>query len=780
MTSAPTTTYRISGMDCADCARAIETGVARLDGVNACAINFGAATLRVDGAAGRDSVVRRVRELGYDVRDDTPAAAPAAATTWHARLGRRLPDRGVAGFARFLLQRRDTAFAALGAVLIIPGLLLGELLPALTGVFAASPLLDGLALAALLSAGWPIARSAWRSLRINRAININVLMTIAAIGAVIIGAYVEAGLVMVLFAIGEALEGYTLDQARGAIRSLMSVAPNEATVLRACIDCAEHLGQGGYTGGPCPFCGIEETRLFVDEIVIGDVLTVKPGERIAMDGLVRSGFSSVNQAPITGESVPVDKAPGSSVFAGSINLDGALEVSVASVAADNTISRIIRLVEDAQGNKAPAERFVDRFARVYTPIVVVLALAAAIVPPVLLGAPFWNVDATGEQGWLYRALELLVVACPCALVISTPAALVSAIGNAARNGVLIKGGAALEALAGVRAIAFDKTGTLTEGAPRVTAVRAVDCLNPSVENGSCARCDDLLALTSALERRSGHPLAHAIVRAAESRQLDRRYPPADGAQSLPGRGVSGWVAGHAVLVGSHAHFEHVVPHAAEVCADIDQATAHGNSTMLVGVDDTYRGFIALSDAVRPDAAVAVDELKALGLHECVMLTGDSAGAAQAIAAAAGVPWVRAGLLPQQKVEAVAALMQQHGRVAMVGDGINDAPALAAASVGIAMGAGTAQALETADVALMGNDLSRLPFVIRLARATMRTIRGNIAFSVAVKLVFMVVVLLGFGTLWLAVLADVGAALLVTLLGMRLLRTPRPQTNIAAS
>ncbi len=755
MNGAPVETFRVTGMDCADCAKTIERGVARLPGVSSCALNYGAAMLKVEGAAPREAVVARIKALGYGVHEQV-GKTTAPQHGW-AGWGNRLPDSGVLGFARFLLSRTTTALALLGALLILPSLIFHELLPFLgvRGVW-----LDATAIGALLAAGVPIARSAWRSLVLSRDIGINFLMTLAAIGAVVIGAYTEAGLVMVLFAIGEALEGYTMTRARGAIQSLLATAPNEATVLRACIDCAEHLGQGGYSGGPCPFCGMEETRVFVDELHVGDLIVVKPGERIAMDGRIASGASAVNQASITGESVPAGKQMGDEVFAGSINGEGALTINVSRRAADSTLSRIIHMVEAAHERKAPAERFVDRFARVYTPLVVVAAVLVAAGPPLLLGWPFW-----GEQGWLYRALELLVVACPCALVISTPVSIISAISNAARDGVLIKGGAHLEELSRVRAIAFDKTGTLTEGAPAVVQIKAVDCANPI--SGRCGQCEDLLALASAVEMRSEHPLARAIV-AAASETGATRYPVAEAVTAIPGKGVRGAVGGHEVLIGSHQFFDNAMPHSAHICDAINAAAGAGLTPMLVGTDGRYSGYITVADRVRPSSRAAIAALRSDGIVATVMLTGDTAATAQAIARETGVTDVRADLLPEHKLDAIQALLSEHGSVAMVGDGVNDAPALAAATVGIAMGAGTAQALETADIALMGNDLMALSRARKLARAAMRTVRANVAFAIGIKLAFLALVLLGYGTMWLAVLADVGASLLVTLNGMRLL------------
>lgn len=758
-----TFTLQIKGMDCANCALTVEKGVAQLDGITQCELNFTTEQLRVQGDVSLAAITKRVEELGYEAVTEAEAGATAGATAVSPT------PAAPPNFWRYLWQRRDTRLALLGALLILPGLLFHELLPMLNWH---SPWLDAASVAAMGVAGAPIARSAWRALRINRDITINLLMTIAAVGAVIIGAYTEAGLVMVLFAIGEAIEGYTADRARHSIRSLMEVAPQEATVLRPCIDCAGHLGQDGYTGGPCPFCGLEPQRVSIQSLAVGETIVVKPGERMPMDGRITSGHSSLNQAPITGESMPVDKAPGDEVFAGSINGDGVLHVVVTRLAADNTISRIIRMVQDAQSKKAPAQRLVDRFARVYTPAVVVLAALIAMVPPLFFGQPFWNSDAA-TQGWLYRALVLLVVACPCALVISTPVSIISAISNAARQGVLVKGGVHLEALSRIRAIAFDKTGTLTRGKPAVVQVRALDCPTPESTQPSCDACDNLLALAHAVEQQSEHPLAQAITTAAFAQGVNGRYPAAANVQALQGQGVTGEVQAKSVTIGSHRYFDSAVAHSPEACAQIAAAESDGQTVMLVSVDGRYQGYISSSDQMRPESAAVIRQLHQLGI-ETVMLTGDTAETAQRIGAATGVRHVHANLLPAEKVTAVRNLQQQFGEVAMIGDGINDAPALATASVGLAMGAaGTAQALETADMALMQDNLRRLPFAIRLSRAAMRTIRINIGASIGVKVLFLLLVMLGYGSMWLAVLADVGVSLLVTLNGARLLKRPQP-------
>ena len=751
--------YKVKGMDCASCAQTVEKGVARLEGMGEISLNFTTETLKVSGSTSPEAIAGRVEELGYRLVDPDEAGQAERASV-----------QPPPNFLAYMLGRRDTRLALIGAFLILPGLLFNELLPMLG---LEHWLLDLTSVAALLTAGYPIARSAWRALRINHEININVLMTIASVGAVFIGAYTEAGLVMVLFAIGEALEGYTADRARNAIRSLVEMMPQEARVLRPCIDCAGHLGQDGYTGGPCPFCGLEEHQVPVEDLEVGETIVVRPGERIPMDGRVVEGTSAINQAPITGESQPVVKATGAEVFASTVNGAGALKIEVTHLAEDNTISRLIQMVEEAQEKRAPAQRFVDRFAEIYTPAVVALAVLVAVLPPLLFGEPF--LSTAGSQGWLYRALALLVVACPCALVISTPVSLISAISNAARNGVLFKGGVYLETLSRIRAMAFDKTGTLTRGEPAVVRVRAATCTD--LENGQCTNCDELLALASAVEQYSEHPLAQAVLDAASERGVNGRYRPAAGVQALAGRGVTGRVAEQQVVVGSHRHFDEEIPHRSEACREIEAQSDAGHTPMLVGVDGSYLGYITVADTVRQSSRQALSALKDAGIETLVMLTGDDSRTAATIAGEVGVTDVRANLLPEDKVEAVEGLLDRYEYVAMVGDGINDAPALARATVGIAMGAaGTAQAMETADVALMSDDLSRLPFAVYLARATMQTIWVNIFLSLAIKAVFLVIVLLGMGTMWMAVLADMGASLLVTLNGTRLLRWRAPQQS----
>ena len=725
--------FQVTGLDCAGCAQSVEKAVSQLPGVNHCELAFTTAKLRVNGQVTAATITDKVQALGYGITTGDAASSTAI-----------VPD-ALPSFWAYLWQRRATQFALLGALLILPGLLLTEL-------FGYEHVLINLfSLLAMVAAGWPIAQSAWRAL-LSRDININVLMTIAAIGAVIIGAYTEAGMVMVLFALSEALEGYTGNRARHAIRSLLATAPSIATVIAR-------------NGVPIP-----PVEYPITGLQIGDLLRVRPGERIAMDGRVRSGQSAVNQAAITGESMPLDKTVGDDLFAGSINGEGVLTLEVTHLAADNTISRMIRLVEEAQEKRAPVQRYVDQFARYYTPAVVVLAALVATMPPLFFGQPFWNPDPD-TFGWLYRGLALLVVACPCALVISTPVSLISAITNAARQGVLFKGGAFVEALSRVRAIALDKTGTITAGQPTVVAIRSTSCAEMTpLGSDDCPACDDLLALASAVEEQSEHPLARAVVNAAQQRGLHQRYAPAQAVTALTGRGVTGIVDQRKVTVGSHTYFDTTFGHASDHCLAATDDAQRGYTPLLVSVDGIYHGALAVADTVRATSQSAVQELKAAGMA-VVMLTGDNRGAAQTIGAQVGVTDVRAELLPADKLAAIRELQTTHGAVAMVGDGINDAPALAAADVGIAIGGatGTTQAMETADVTLMSADLRQLPFAVRLSRAAMCTIRINVALSIGIKLAFLVVVLLGWGTMWMAVLADMGTALLVTLNGMRLLR-----------
>jgi len=646
--------------------------------------------------------------------------------TCRACTGQRSAAPGL-GFARFLLSGRETRPALLAGLLTLLGL--ASALAGMPG-WVRTPLFA----AAIVVGGIPVARHAFREVWFVHTLGINTLMVIAVTGAALIGDWAEAAIVVVLFSLGEALEGYAAEQARNALEGLLNLAPPVALKM-------------------LPTGEVQETP--VEQLAVGDRVLVRPGDRVSVDGIVRAGQSAVDQAPITGESMPVDKGPGDEVFAGTVNTSGALEVEVTRLAADNTLSRMVALVREAQSRQAPVQRFVDRFARIYTPTVTAIAVLVAIVPPLLFGQPIF-----GEHNWFMRALQMLVIACPCALVISTPVSLVSAMTNAASRGVLIKGGRYLEALGRVRAFAFDKTGTLTEGRPVVTDV---------VDVCSCGECpqDCGLQHAAAVEVASSHPLARALLAEAEARGIE--VPPAQEVAILSGRGMEGVVNGAKVTVASHTHFDEYIPHPESVCRRADELAAQGKTVILVRHDDEVCALFAVADALRASSRRAIAELRAEGIHT-VMLTGDGPAVAEAIARQAGIDEVRAGLLPEGKVAAVRELAEEHGMVAMVGDGVNDAPALAQADVGIAMGgAGSDQAMETADVVLMGDDLGQLPFILELSRRTRRVVMANIAFALAVKAAVFLLAAGGLATLWMAVAADVGASVAVILNGMRLRR-----------
>jgi Cd2+/Zn2+-exporting ATPase len=681
--------YRIEGMDCAACAQTVEKVVAALDGVRAAHVSFGSATLAVEGDVDAGTVSAAVARAGY-------RAAP---------MERRAEPRAP-------VWRTASTIAA--------GVLLAAAVAAtLSG--ASRAVAEPLYLASMAVGGWPIARAALAALR-HRSLDMNVLMTLAAVGAVGIGSYAEGAWVLVLFAVGTTLESHAFDRSRRSVRELMELAPERARVL----------GDDG-----------SERLLPVEEVTAGTRFAVHPGERIALDGEVVAGASSVDEAPITGESVPVDKATGSIVFAGTLNAHGALTVRATKAADDSTLARVAALVEEAQGSRAPSERFVDRFARVYTPLVVAAALALIVVPVALGG----DVDT-----WVYRALALLIVACPCALVISVPVAVVSAVGRAARDGVLIKGGQALEDLARVRTVALDKTGTLTAGRPRLAQVIALDGVSD----------DEALAMAAAVGRRSEHPLAQALVSAARDRGLGVAEPEAF--EALPGRGVVARVDGRDLWAGGPRLAADRLGTVPGEAARLEQ---RGETATVLGADGRALAVFGLADQPRPEAAHAIAGLRRAGVGRVVVLTGDNERVAARVAEQVGADQFRAALLPEDKLRAVEALDRIEGPVAMVGDGINDAPALAAAPVGIAMGAaGTDAALQSADVALMSDDLARLPGAVTGARQAARVMRQNVIASLAVKAVFVVLAPLGLVTLVMAVAADMGMSLLVTLNGLR--------------
>lgn len=522
-----------------------------------------------------------------------------------------------------------------------------------------------------------------------------------------------------------------MDKARQSIRSLMDIAPKEALIRR----------------------GSQELTVEVDDIQIGDIMIVKPGQKIAMDGIVVKGLSAVNQAAITGESVPVSKTVDDEVFAGTLNEEGLLEVKVTKHVDDTTIAKIIHLVEEAQGERAPSQAFVDRFAKYYTPIIMLVALGVAVIPP-LVGAD-WS-------KWIYQGLAVLVVGCPCALVISTPVSIVTAIGNAARNGVLIKGGMHLEEMGAIKAIAFDKTGTLTHGIPVVT-----EYLNQANTNSN-----ELLTVIAALENGSQHPLASAIMKKAEQENSPYQNVTIEDFSSITGKGIKGIVNGTLYYVGSPHFFGEILTHGipSELKEIISELQDKGKTVMIAGTETEILGLLAVADDVRGNSKSVIQKLHSLGIKKTIMLTGDNRGTANAIGKQVCVAEIQADLLPQDKLAFIKELRSKYDRVAMVGDGVNDAPALAASTVGIAMGgAGTDTAIETADIALMADDLGKLPFTLRLSKKTLNIIKQNITFALGIKLIALLLVIPGWLTLWIAIFADMGATLIVTLNSLRLLR-----------
>lgn len=587
-----------------------------------------------------------------------------------------------------------------------------------------------------------ILPKAWYSLKSLRP-DMNLLMVIAVMGAIAIGEYFEAATVAFLFALSLLLESWSVGRARKAVSALLDLAPSTIRLVNS---------DGSEKDVPATSASV------------GSRFVVRAGDRIALDGDVVDGASSVNQAPITGESIPVAKTPGDEVFAGTINGEGTLTVEATKPASDTVLARITRMISDAHERRAPMEQWVERFARIYTPVVMLLALLVLLIPPLLFGATW--------QPWIYNSLVLLVIACPCALVISTPVSIVASLAASARNGVLIKGGTYVELPAKLQALALDKTGTLTRGEPHVSDVVPMD--------GRDERA--LLSDAAALEVRSSHPLAAAIVHAAKQRGVP--HTPADDVVVSAGKGVSGRIQRRQIWLGSLRYATELAApdkkHAMASLHDrVRELEAKGRTVVLVGDESGVLGLIALEDTIRSNAKAVITELHTLGVQEIVMLTGDNEATAQAVAHSVGIDTVRAGLLPEDKVREIEALTSRHPVVAMVGDGVNDAPAMARANFGIAMGAiGSDAAIETADIALMTDDLGRLPWLIRHARGTLKVIHQNIAFSLGIKAFFVVLTAMGIASLWGAIAADVGATLLVVANALRLLRA-RPSDETEA-
>ena len=580
-----------------------------------------------------------------------------------------------------------------------------------------------LALIAIFTGGVETLKRGWIALK-TFTLNINLLMSVAVIGAVAIGQWPEAAVVIWLFGIAEMIEVLSLDRARNAIRALMANAPETAFVQQA---------DGAWSEVPA------------DQVAIGAIVRVRPGERIALDGIVVSGQSGVNQAPITGESIPVEKTVGATLFAGSLNERGVLEFRVTAATGETTLDRIAKSIQAAQGQRAPTQRFVDKFARVYTPAVFVLAVLVAIVPPLAFGMPWYD--------WIYKALVLLVIACPCALVISTPVTIVSGLTAAARRGILIKGGTYLEQGRELKTVALDKTGTITHGKPVLTDVVALASMSK----------EEALRIAASLDTLSDHPVATAIVGGYKgSVAAVKEF------EALHGRGVKGTLEGVTYFVGNHRLMEELKVCSPQLEAALDRLEIEAKTAIVLSTDKGTLAIFAVADTIRDTSKVAIAELKSLGI-ETIMLTGDNDKTAKAVAAQVGIADARGNMMPDDKLAAIETFLER-GPVGMVGDGVNDAPALARSSIGFAMGAaGTDTAIETADVALMQDDLRKLPEFIRLSKKTSQVLWQNIVFALGIKAVFFVLTLTGQGTLWMAVFADAGASLIVVANGLRLLR-----------
>jgi Cd2+/Zn2+-exporting ATPase len=717
--------FRIHGMDCAEEVAALRNAVGPLVGGEE-RLSFdilnAKMTVETDADVSVDSVRAAIAKTGMRAQPWTDDAERSQDEGFWHRHG------------QIVATVASAAFLTVGFVVhaAISGSVARGLGSEADGVLHDVPLAVKLFYAVGTVAGaWYVLPKAWRALVALRP-DMNLLMTVAIVGAMGINEWFEAATVSFLFAFSLLLESWSVGRARRAVAALLDLTP--ATVRIRSAD------------------GTEQ-EIPPDQATVGSRFIVHPGERIALDGRVVSGTSDVNQAPITGESVPVTKPPESQVFAGTINGDGLLEVECTKPASDTTLAQIIRMVGDAQSKRAPSEYWVEHFARIYTPAVMGLAVAVLLVPPLLLEGSWME--------WLYRSLVLLVIGCPCALVISTPVSIVAALASSARNGVLIKGGVHVETPSRLRGIAFDKTGTLTEGKPAVVQVIPLD--NRSEH--------ELLTIAAAMEARSDHPLARAIV--AFAKQSGIEPVPADEFSIVKGKGAIGRVRGKDYWLGSQRFLTERSHDSPALAERIEALTRSGHSIVVLGDDASVCGLVALADRVRPEAKKTVELLRSQGITHIVMLTGDNEGTAQAVAKQTGVDEVHSELLPADKVQAIEKLVARYGTVAMVGDGVNDAPAMALSSLGIAMGAaGSDAAIETADIALMSDDLSRLPWLIQHSKKALSIIRQNIAFSLFTKLLFVILTFTGYASLWSAIAADMGASLLVIFNALRLLQSPR--------
>ncbi len=715
-------TLKIEGMDCPSCAGPVEKAVCALPGVKDASVNYGSGKIKLnfeegggDVAATTKMVEKTINKLGYKIAKDGTGHASGGLEVWYkTKRGKLVVFTGV-----MLVLATLVFIFAKHAVISLGG-------------FEIEVYELGYAVAALVAL-MPMARKALMSALAGSPFTIDTLVTFAVVGAITIGASVEAAVVVFLFALGEMLESMATAKARKSVQALADLAPKMAFLV---------ISKKGSE---------DVNEVAADTLVIGDVVEIQPGGRIPADGEIVSGSTSLDESSITGESIPVRRGVGDAVYAGAINADGVIRLRVDKTAEDNMIARIMNLVEEAEAGKSPTARFIDNFSKYYTPGVLVVGILVAAIPPLLFGAQW--LGSPGDEGWIYKGLAIWLIGCPCALVLSTPAAITSGIAAGARRGLLMKGGVVLEAIGKVATIAFDKTGTLTEGTPKVTDVH--------VFKGNEA---DMMSLAAAVEVTSSHPLAVAIVEEAEKRGF--KFKRAKDAKALSGRGVAGRVGKALVTIASPRYAAEISKISNEAKQIFLAFEEQGKTLGVVVKDKTMLGVIAMRDELRRDAREAMDKLGTMGI-KTIMLTGDNARTGKAIAAQLGMD-VQAELMPDDKLQTIGVL-KQAGSVAMVGDGINDAPALARADVGIAMGSGTDVALETADAALLRERVTGIPALVNLSKATMRNIHQNIAFSLILKAVFLVTTMMGATSLWMAILADTGATVIVTLNALRLLR-----------
>lgn len=699
--------FYVAGLDCPNCAAKVEKALQELPGVINASLNFASGKLKVEfveSQLDKQEIINLTHFLGYEAKEAKEGKAYAQEKSSPLNLLFTNP---------------------FGISFVISGL--GLLAGGFTWLMGGNPgLIDFFFIAGIIGGIAMPGRSAFNTLLKLRQLDINALMIIAVIGAIFIGETAEGIMVVFLYSLGNFLQAYTFDKTRDSIRSLMALSPKEALIV----------SEG------------KEIIKPLEEIMIGDIVLVRPGQSIPVDGIVVSGNSTVDQSPITGESVPVYKEAGDEVFAGTLNNNGILKIKATKLYKDTALQKIIYLLEESQAKRSPAQQTIDRFASYYTPAVVLIALLVAAVPPLLLGQE--------AHKWIYQGLALLLIACPCALVISTPVAIVSALGNASKKGVLIKGGSYLEELGRIKAVAFDKTGTLTKGEPEVNEV--------------IPKTDDekiFLSLAYTIEKNSEHPLAQAISRYAESKDIIS-FQIHDFA-NIPGKGASAVIEGCRYYMGSPLFIEQNGINLDEIKKDIEALENDGQTVAVLASPQKIWGLFGIADTIREDAKEAIFKIKKTGIEELVMLTGDNEKVAASIAGKIGLTHFKAGLLPEDKTDIVKELKTKY-KLAMVGDGINDAPALASADIGIAMRhKNTDIAMETADIVLMSNNLSALPQIINLSRRTVKIIKQNIFASVLIKLLIFLLIIPGMLTMWLAVVADVGTALAVTLNGMRLSR-----------